>query len=529
MSRLLIQLSNISASFGPQVLFEDLSVSIHEGDRFALIGENGSGKTTLLRLFAGLMSPNEGEVRRADLLTIGLLPQEICVECPNETVRFYIEEGPFLQLEKAMEECLSSDRLTEWERVHEEYERRGGYRRVPLEAVVQGLQLHGLLDVPMQQLSSGQRVRAALARALLNAPDVLLLDEPTNHLDAEMISWLHGVLSERLGATIIVSHDRKFLNAACNRLIELRAGRLTCYGGSYDFYLQERERLLERQIRAYEAQQEEKARLKQTIKALSFSQPKPPPPSDRNRMAYDKRGECHQRSVQRTLNTLKDRLEEIEQKPLQHPRPKTIKGLVFRAPPLVSSVAIECDGIAKAYGDHIVLTDVSRQLRKGARVIIRGPNGSGKTTLLRCIVGIEKPDKGTIRHASGVHIGYLDQEVELLPSEETPFQYFEKVFHLTMTQLRSELHKAALPGEDLLNRPCSTLSVGQKKRLMLLSLMLQQPNVLVLDEPTNHLDLLTLEALESALLGFDGAILAVSHDATFINKIGTEMWDMVRS
>jgi|AMWB02.1.fsa_nt_gi ATPase subunit of ABC transporter with duplicated ATPase domains len=526
MSRLLIQLSNISTSFGPHSLFEDLSISIHEGDRFALIGENGSGKTTLLRLLAGLTSPDEGEVWRADSLTIGLLPQEVSVEGPQQTVRLYVEEGPFLQLEKEMEACLSSGRLTEWEPLHEEYERKGGYRRVPLEAAVQGLHLQGLLDLNLQQLSSGQRVRVALAKALLNAPDVLLLDEPTNHLDAVMVAWLQKVLSDRLGATIIVSHDRKFLNEACNRLIELEEGRLTCYGGSYDFYLQEREKLLERQIRAYEAQQEEKAKLKQTIKALSFSQPKPPPPSDRNRMAYDKRGECHQRSVQRTLNSLKERLEEIERDPIQHPRPKTIKGLVFQSPPLVSSVAIECDGIDKAYGDHVVFTNITRQLRKGARVIIRGPNGSGKTTLLRCIVGIEKPDRGSIRYASGVHIGYLDQEVELLPSQETPFQYFERVFHLTMTQLRSEMHKAAMPGVDLLNRPCSTLSVGQKKRLMILSLMLQQPNVLVLDEPTNHLDLLTLEALEKALLSFEGAILTVSHDPTFIEKVRTEEWKM---
>ena len=526
MSRLLIQLSNISVSFGPQILFEDLSISIHDGDCFALIGENGSGKTTLLRLFAGLKSPDEGEVWRADSLTTGLLPQEVSIEFPQQTVRFYIEEGPFLQLEKAMEESLSSGRLTEWELLHEEYERKGGYRRVPLEAVVQGLYLQSMLDAPMQQLSSGQRVRAALAKALLNAPDVLFLDEPTNHLDAQMISWLQGVLSERLGATIIVSHDRKFLNAACNGLIEIRDGRLTCYGGTYDFYLKEREKVLERQIRAYESQQEEKTHLKQSIKALSFSQPKPPPPADRNRMAYDRRGECHQKSVQRTLTTLKGRLEEIERNPLQHPRPKTIKGLVFQSPPLISSVAIECDGIAKAYGDNVVFADVSRQLHKGARVIIRGPNGSGKTTLLRCIVGIEKPDRGTIRYSSGACIGYLDQEVELLPSQETPFQYFERVFHLTMTQLRSELHKAALPGEDLLNKPCSTLSVGQKKRLMILSLMLQHPNVLVLDEPTNHLDFLTLEALENALLDFEGAILAVSHDVTFIEKIGTEEWTM---
>jgi ATP-binding cassette subfamily F protein 3 len=527
MSRLLIQLSHTSISFGSKNLFEDLSISVHEGDRFALIGENGSGKTTLLRLLAGLLSPDGGQVQQADPLTIGLLPQEVVIDRPQATVRSYIEEGSFLQLEQAMEECLSSDRLTEWGRLHEEYERRGGYRRVPLEAVAQGLHLQDpLLDTPMQRLSSGQRVRAALAKALLNAPDVLLLDEPTNHLDTAIVSWLQSTLLERHGATIIVSHDRRFLNAACNRLIELKDGALTCYGGSYDFYLQEREKLVERQIRAFEAQQEEKAKLKQTIKALSFSQPKPPPPSDRDRMAYDKRGECHQKSVQRTLNSLKERLEEIEQNPLQHPRPKSIKGLVFQSPPLVSTVAIECDGVTKAYGDHVVFADMTRQLRHGARVIVQGPNGSGKTTLLRCIVGIEKLDRGTIRCASGIHIGYLDQEVERLPSQETPFQYFEGVFHLSMTEVRGELHKAALPGAELLNRPCSTLSVGQKKRLMILSLMLQKPNVLLLDEPTNHLDLLTLEALENALMSFEGTILAVSHDATFIEKIGTEVWEL---
>ena len=526
MSRLLIQFLHLFKSFGPLTLFDDISLSVNQGEIFALIGENGAGKTTLLQLLTGAVLPDAGQITRAPHLTIGFLPQEISLSSPSMSVSAYIEEGVLSDLEKEMKACLElPDRLAEWAELHEKFEQLGGYRRLPVEKILQGLKLdESLLDLPMVSLSSGQRIRAALAKSLIENPDLLLLDEPTNHLDLEMQEWIEKTLLLREGATLIVSHDRKFLNKVCNRSIEINNGKLTCYGGNYDHYLEEKEQLLKMQMKAYEEQEEERALLKQKIKAVTFSKGKAPPPKDRNVMAYDRRGEYHQKSLQRNLEVLKGRLAEIESNPLQHPKPKGIKGLRFIPTPLPSSAAIELDCVGKSFGEKLLFSGFNKILRRGDRIVLTGPNGSGKTTLMKCLAGFFPVDEGQVRQAPSVKIAYLDQEVELLPMEKTPLQYFESRFNLSEQDLRKELHKSAIGGADLLGRSFSTLSVGQRKRLMLLSLILEEPNVLLLDEPTNHLDFLTLEAFEKALLNFEGAILAISHDSTFIQKIATEVW-----
>jgi ATPase subunit of ABC transporter with duplicated ATPase domains len=527
MSRLIIQFSHLFKSFGSSPLFEDISLSVNEGEFFALIGENGSGKTTLLQLLAGTILPDSGDFSRASCLSIGFLPQEVVLTDPLISVREFIEGSSLTDLEKEMADCLEDlGRLAEWSKLHEKYEALGGYRRIPIEQMLPGLKLErSLLDLPMFCLSSGQRVRAALVKALIENPDLLLLDEPTNHLDQEMIEWLKTVLKHRKGGCVIVSHDRKFLNAVCSRLIEIKNGKLASYGGSYDFYLAEQERAQESQMRAFEAQEEERASLKQKIKAVSFSKRKPPP-KDRNIMAYDKRGEKHQQSLQHKLDAMKNRLEEIEENLLLHPKSKTIKGLKFSEEPLASSIAIELDHAGKVFGCKALFSNFCKNICKGDRILIRGPNGCGKTTLLKAIAGIISLDEGYIRRAPTAKIAFLDQEVELFPMEQTPLQYFEDRFYFSEEDLRRELHKAALGGAELLRRPFSTMSIGQRKRLLLLSMVLTKPNVLLLDEPTNHLDLMTLEAFEKALLQFEGAIVAVSHDATFIEKIATQEWKL---
>ncbi len=524
MSQLLIQFSDLFKSFGPSLLLNGISLSISKGECFALIGENGAGKTTLLQLLAGHLSPDIGHVQRDSHLTIGFLPQEV-VAIDSTTARQYLEEGPLTHLERQMAHLLEQpNRLSEWADLHEEYERRGGYRRLPLEQVLQGLKIETVLDMPMQALSSGQRVRIALAKALIEEPDLLLLDEPTNHLDQDMIAWLKETLRHRIGATVIVSHDRKFLNETCHHLIEICKGKLACYGGSYDFYLAEQERLLQQRIKAFEAQEEERAQLKIKIRSMTFAKAKPP--SDRNVMAYDRRGEHHQKSVQRTLDNLKARLAEIETHLLPHPKPKYLAGLRFLSQPLASTIVIELEEVSKAFGDKMLFANLCKRLCKGDRMILTGPNGCGKTTLLRCIMNLLPIDAGKIRIASTVKMAYLDQDVDMLPMSQTPLEYFERRFQLPEEDIRKELHKAALEGSDLLKRPFVALSVGQRKRLMLLSLILEKPNVLLLDEPTNHLDFSTLEAFEKALLNFEGAILAVSHDVTFIEKVATEVWNL---
>jgi ATPase subunit of ABC transporter with duplicated ATPase domains len=527
MSRLLIQFSHLFKSFDSFSLFDDISLSINQGEIFALIGENGAGKTTLLQLLTGASIPDAGHFSRASHLSVGHLPQEVLLPATDICARAYIEEGTLSELERQMAVCLEEENLIGWSELHEQYEQLGGYRRMPIEKILRGLKLDASsLDLPMASLSSGQRVRIALAKALIENPDLLLLDEPTNHLDLEMLEWLEKMLLAREGATIVVSHDRKFLNATCNRLIEIKNSKLVCYGGNYDFYLQERARLEERQLKAFEAQEEERVLLKQKIKAESVSKVKFSAPKDRNLMAFDRRGEKHQKSLQRNLDVLKARLSEIEANPLPHPRQKTIKGLRFLPAPLASSVAIQLEQVSKAFGEKVLFTGFNKMICKGDRIVLTGPNGTGKTTLLRCIAGLLPHDAGQIRYAPTAKIAYLDQEVELLPMEQTPLHYFENRFSLTEEELRRELHKAAIGGSELLSRPFSTLSVGQRKRLMLLSLIFEKPNVLLLDEPTNHLDFLTLEAFEAALLNFEGAILAISHDSTFIEKIATQEWSL---
>ncbi len=528
MSRLLLQFSHLHLSFGSFSLFEEISFSINDGDFFALIGENGAGKTTLLRLLAGIVPANRGSFSRMSGLSIGFLPQEIMLLDSAISAREYIEGNSLSNLENEMAACLEDPgRLAEWAELHEKYERLGGYRRIPVEKVVCGLKLESnLLDCPMSSLSSGQRVRAALAKTLIENPDLLLLDEPTNHLDMEMLEWLKGYLKERKGACVLVSHDRRFLNETCNQLVEIKNGKLTAYGGNYDYYLHEQERMLEWQMKAYKEQEEERADLKQKIKAASFSKEKPAVAKDANKMAYDRRGEKQQKAMQHKLNAMKGRLEEIESALLTHPKPKSTAGLKFLGLPLTSSVAIELEHACKVYGSRILFSNISKCIHKEDRILVTGPNGCGKTTLLKIIAGIVPLDKGNIRITPKAKIGFLDQEVELLPMEQTPLQYFASRYHLSEEGLRRELHKAALGETDLLRRPFSTLSAGQRKRMMLLALMLEKPNVLLLDEPTNHLDFMTLEALEKALLEFKGAIIAVSHDTTFIEKLATQIWKL---
>lgn len=506
MSRLLVHLLNYSFSYGSRLLFDDISLSIGQGEIFALIGENGSGKTTLLQLIA--------DNAQSD---VGYLPQEVVVTSPDTTVRDYIQEGRLRELERQMASCLENGKIGEWELLHEEYESLGGYSQVPVEEVLQGLKLD--CEACMGTLSSGERVRVSLAKALIANPDLLLLDEPTNHLDDGMVKWLQDLLQKRKGATVIVSHDRSFLRATVNRLLELKDGKLSRYGGGYDYYLEEQERRLAAQLKAYEEQQEEKASLQQKIKAMTFSKKKTTPCKDRNVMAYDRRGEYFQRSQQHILDMLKLRLDEIERDPLPHPKPKSITGLKFATTPLASNDVIELEGLSKAYGDKVLFSDLTCEVKRGDRIVITGPNGAGKTTLLRCIMGLESVDAGTIHLARSSKIAYLDQEVSDL-QERTPFEYF----NLSEEKLLRELHMAAIGGSELIHLPFSKLSIGQKKRFYLLKLILERPNILLLDEPTNHLDLLTLEAFEKALLDFEGAIIAVSHDQTFISKIATSIW-----
>lgn len=528
MSRTLIQCNQLGKSFGERSLFEGVSFSIHRGERFALIGENGSGKTTLLGMLGGLVSFDEGEITRARELTVGLFEQEVIVSDEEISVRDFILEGPLTEMEnqlKALEPHLDDpNALTQWSGLHEMYEQRGGYQRPPLEEVIHQLKLDIDLDVLMKTLSPGQKSRVFLAKLLFSSPDLLLLDEPTNHLDQEMTVWLENLLQSYSGAIVVVSHDRKFLNGSCNRLIELHNGSITAYGGSYDYYLQEKQKKIEKEIKAYEKSQEEKAHLKEKIRSLSFSRKSGSSRSDSDKLSYNFRGEGAQKSLKRNLENLKARLREIEEHPLVHPRPKSITGMVFPSEAIHSKVAFELEDVSKSFGENKVIAHLSKVIYAGDRIVITGRNGSGKSTLLKLLGGRLRSDEGLIRVAEQAKIAYLDQEITELSFECTPEEYFGKEFRLSQEELCRELFKAGLGGLELIKTPFGHLSVGQRKRMALLSLILVKPNILLLDEPTNHLDFATLEALEKSLRAFEGTLIAVSHDATFIEKMDVDVW-----
>ncbi|MBA2727814.1 MAG: ABC-F family ATP-binding cassette domain-containing protein [Parachlamydiaceae bacterium] len=530
MSRLLILCTHLCKNFGSQKVLEGLSLSINAGERFALIGENGCGKTTLIRLLAGLLLPDEGQLQRSKNLTIAYLPQELIDFNPNQTVRQFLLDTPLQKIENTL--SALADRLDDpealalWANLQHEFEQKGGYTRTPIEKVLYPLKIEIALDKLMGSLSGGERMRVALAKTLLDKSDLLLLDEPTNHLDNDMIKWLQTKLSELKTAAIIISHDRKFLNGSCNKLLELSKKGLSAYGGSYDYYLNERENLLQRQLKDYERQKEEESILKDKIRELTFSRGSPKAAKDSNKLAYNLRGNGHQKSTQRALDNHKSKLQEIEKSPLQRPLEKTIRGLSFSSSPLTDHWALEFDHVSKAFGPRAVLDNFNGSLLAGERILIRGTNGCGKTTLLAIAAGHLILDSGKIRRHSSAKIGYLDQDVTLLPMDLTVTEYFGKNFNLMPEDICKELHMAGLGDFDLIDRPFKSMSVGQRKRMMLLNLVLSKPNVLLLDEPTNHLDLKTLEALEKALMNFEGAILVVSHDQTFIEKVATQVWEL---
>jgi ATPase subunit of ABC transporter with duplicated ATPase domains len=458
------------------------------------------------------------------------LPQELYDFNPLQTARDFLLDTPLRGLERKMtllEMNLDNPEvLIEWAELQVEFEQRGGYCSIPIEKVLFPLKIDLALDCLMGNLSGGERMRIALAKVLIEKSDLLLLDEPTSHLDLDMIIWLQTMLSESTNAAIIISHDRKFLNASCNRLLELSNGHLTSFGGSYDFYLQERENILQRQLKEYERQIEEKKCLKEKIHSLTFSQRAPKGPKDNNKLAYNHRGGGHQKAAQRAIENYKIKLAEMETQALQRPQTKIERGLNFSPNPLRDKWALKFEHVNKSYGSRSILTDFKGAILEGDRIVIRGPNGSGKTTLLEAVAGLLEIDSGKIHKHSSVKIGYLDQGVKLLPLDLTAAEYFVQYFQLSPEDVCKELYKAGLDGIDIIDRSFKTLSLGQRKRMMLLSLVLSRANVLLLDEPTNHLDFQTLEVLEKALLSFEGAILAVSHDQTFMGKIATEIWEL---
>ena len=512
-----MHLNDISKSFGAQKVLDHASLQLRPGMRVGLVGANGAGKTTLLRLIAGEMSADEGEIVAPKGLRIGFLPQEI-EEIADHTV---LEEvlasyADVLAVEQRILEMtrrisrLGEDRQADLDRSLKElgalqtaFENAHGYE---LEARAQAI-LRGMgfpdrdFTRSIAELSGGWRMRVALARLLLEQPDVLLMDEPTNHLDLESLLWLEEFLLAWPGALVVVSHDRYFLNRLVTHIADLDRGRIDVYAGDYDHFEQEKLERYEALINAAKNQQREIESAEAFIRRFRAKNTKA-------------------KQVQQKIKQL-ERMERIEAPVFGR---KTIR-FRFPQPPRTGRVVAELKHVRKAYGDHVVYTKLDLVIERGEKIALVGPNGAGKSTLLKLLAGVIEPDAGTVRLGHAVRREYYAQhQLEVLQPDQTVLAAMEEVAGPVgrLPEVRSYLG-AFLFDEDDVTKKIGVLSGGEKARLALARMLLDPAGLLLLDEPTNHLDMDSRAVLTEALRQFQGAVVFISHDRHLINAIGTKV------
>ena len=512
----MISFSHLGKQYGRQVLFIDASFQLNPGEKVGLVGPNGAGKTTLFRLIVGEETADEGEVSVARKLTVGYFRQDV-EEMSGRSVLDEAIAGSgrvgdlhheLEALQQAMGDPARADEmdaiLARFGEVQEAYDHLGGYA---LESQAREV-LHGLgfdderIDGDVGALSGGWKMRVAMARVLLGRPDVLLMDEPTNHLDIESIVWLEAFLKTLPGALLMTSHDRQFMNRVVTRIAEIDGGEIVSYSGNYDFY--ERERTIRETNReaAYARQQAMLAKEQRFIERFSAHAAKAA-------------------QVQSRIKAL-DKIEKIEL-----PKKRQVVHFDFRRPPRSGDEVATLDGVTKAYGKRVVHDGLTFTIRRGERWCVMGKNGAGKTTLLRMVAGVLAPDAGTVRLGASLKLGYFAQQsLDLLDPDLTVWEQIEKDFpRESVGALRSLLGAFQFSGDEV-EKKVRSLSGGEKSRLVMARMLMDPPNFLVLDEPTNHLDLATKEMLVEALRDFEGTMLFVSHDRTFLRGLSNRVLEL---
>ena len=538
---MLLSLDRITKSFDPTTVLDGVSLVLNDGDRVALVGANGSGKSTLLRILTGEVEPDGGTVRIAGGVELGYLPQEPPEVGASSLADLLAEsvgglrtlERRLRELEGVMTTATGPDleaATAEYGDVMERFKRRGGYElEHRTEEVLAGL---GLAHLPRARifatLSGGEKTRVLLAGLLLRAPDVLLLDEPTNHLDRASTTWLEGYLGRYRGAFLVVSHDRRFVNAVATLIVELDeyTRTLASYSGNYDAY---RAAKLAEQAhieREFERQQEEIKALRRAIKTTGRQVSHARPPTDNDKFARNFFREQVDRAVSRNVRNAEERLRRIEEDQAQKPARALRINPDFDPSTFRSAVAIGLEGVTVRLGGRVLLDDVSLVVGPRDRVVIVGENGVGKSTLLNLIAGRLKPDAGTVRVASAARLGYLDQDGRDLDPDATLLDAYRRGLPGSDEEVANGLFRHGFFRRDDLARLVGRLSLGQRRKLQVARLVAERANLLLLDEPTNHLSFDVLEALEEALRQFPGPIVAVSHDRWFIERFGGQVLEL---
>lgn len=539
---MLLTIQHVSKAFGAHRILQDITFTVNPGERVGLVGANGSGKSTLLRILAGHLPADAGDVIMQTGLTLGYLPQQAPEAAPSASMDDLIFEtsgelrtieGRLRELEVRLGDAGDDFEgvLDEYGRLQERYEQRGGYdldHRI--DAVLDGLQLGHLgRERRFATLSGGEQARVMLAILLLSGPDLLLLDEPTNHLDFASIDWLGRYLSEYRGAVLLVSHDRRLLNSMATRIVEIdehsHQGKI--YVGDYDAYRAAKQRERAEWEAGYEAEQVELGELRRAMRvtAAGLTQ-KTPARRDADKALYNAMGERAQGTAGKTIRWMRERLRRIESDPTPKPPEQMRLKARFDVEELKSDEVIRAEGLSKAFGQTCVLDDVGFVLRRAQRVVIVGPNGAGKTTLLNILAGLGQADAGLVRVAPAVRMGVLDQHARSLDPAQTVLNAYRDGVTDYEHNIISDLLRHGLFTLDDLEKRVGELSAGQRRKLQVARLVVQQPNLLLLDEPTNHLSFDVLNEFETALREFPGPILAVSHDRWFIERFGGEVWEL---
>ena len=512
---IILQANKIERSFAGDVLFENINLQVDERDRIALVGKNGAGKSTLLKILVGEEEPTSGEINKKKDISLSYLAQDSRFESENtiydEMLHVFDDlrttERQLRQMELEMGEKTGAELdklMSDYDRLSEEFRQAGGFTyEADIRSILNGFKFdESMWYMRIAELSGGQNTRLALAKMLLEKPNLLVLDEPTNHLDIETIAWLENYLVNYSGALIIVSHDRYFLDKVATVTLDLTKHSLDRYVGNYSSFVEQKEQKLLTEAKNYEKQQKEIAALEDFV--------------NRNlvRASTTKRAQSRRKQLEKM-----ERLDKPE-------AGNKSANMTFHSDKTSGNIVLTVENAAIGYDGEILSEPINLDLRKMNAVAVVGPNGIGKTTFIKSIVDQIPFIKGEKRFGANVEVGYYDQTQSKLTPSNTVLDELWNDFRLTPeVEIRNRLGAFLFSGDDV-KKSVGMLSGGEKARLLLAKLSMENNNFLILDEPTNHLDIDSKEVLENALIDFDGTLLFVSHDRYFINRVATHILEL---